>query len=69
MSYAGSDRLSRSSTFKVLLYFISCVAIIFILFINQVFVNSEMFYHKQLAQELSNEVALFERMVKKGHIN
>ncbi|PSW72257.1 two-component sensor histidine kinase [Photobacterium sp. GB-50] len=69
MSYAGSDRLSRSSILKVLLYFICCVAIIFILFINQVYVNSETIYNKQLTKELNIEMTLFERMVQKGHIN
>ncbi|WP_318441066.1 sensor histidine kinase [Photobacterium leiognathi] len=66
MSYAGSDKLSRSSIFKVLLYFICCVSLMFILFINQVFVSSESFYQNQLEQDLNNEVSLFERMLDKG---
>lgn len=67
MSYAGSENLSRSTIFKVLMYFITCVAIIFILFINQVVVSSETFYHQQLKRDLVNEANLFTMMVSKGN--
>lgn len=67
MSYAGSENLSRSTIFKVLMYFITCVAIIFILFINQVVVSSETFYHQQLKRDLVNEANLFIMMVSKGN--
>ncbi|MCD9530518.1 sensor histidine kinase [Photobacterium carnosum] len=66
MSYAGSENLSRSTIFKVLMYFITCVAFIFILFINQVVVSSETFYHQQLKRDLVNEANLFSMIVNKG---
>ncbi|MEC6831341.1 HAMP domain-containing sensor histidine kinase [Photobacterium toruni] len=66
MSYAGSESLSRSTVFKVLMYFITCVAFIFILFINQVVVSSETFYHQQLKRDLVNEANLFSMIVNKG---
>ncbi|WP_297481715.1 HAMP domain-containing sensor histidine kinase [uncultured Photobacterium sp.] len=66
MSYAGSENLSRSTIFKVLMYFITCVAFIFMLFINQVVVSSETFYHQQLKRDLVNEANLFSMIVNKG---
>ncbi|KJG62106.1 hypothetical protein UA42_06860 [Photobacterium kishitanii] len=48
------------------MYFITCVAFIFILFINQVVVSSETFYHQQLKRDLVNEANLFTMMVNKG---
>ncbi|SMY32028.1 Sensor protein CpxA [Photobacterium malacitanum] len=67
MSYAGPENLSRSTIFKVLMYFITCVAFIFILFINQVVVSSETFYHQQLKRDLVNEANLFTMMLNKGN--
>lgn len=67
MSYAGSEHVSRSTIFKILMYFITCVAFIFILFINQVVVSSETFYHQQLKRDLVNEANLFTMMVNKGN--
>ncbi len=68
MSFAGPDNLSRSSIFKVLLYFIACVAMIFMLFVHQVFVSSETFYHKQLKRELNSETSTFSMLADTGNI-
>lgn len=68
MSFAGPDNLSRSTIFKVLLYFITCVAMIFILFLHQVFVSSETFYHKQLKRELDSETSTFSMLSDAGNI-
>ncbi len=69
MSYAGSDKLSRSSIFKVLLYFICCVSLMFILFINQVFVSSERAFIQKSARatDPNNEnCRCLKRMLDKG---
>ncbi|HIF9063820.1 TPA: sensor histidine kinase [Photobacterium damselae] len=69
MFFAKTDNLASSSTYKVLLYFIACVAMIFMLFIHQVFVSSEAFYHKQLERELTSEASTFSLLVSVGDIN
>jgi len=69
MFFAKTDNLASSSTYKVLLYFIACVAMIFMLFIHQVFVSSEAFYHKQLDRELTSEASTFSLLVSVGDIN
>ncbi|BBC41963.1 hypothetical protein PDPE_1-02804 [Photobacterium damselae subsp. piscicida] len=69
MFFVKTDNLASSSTYKVLLYFIACVAMIFMLFIHQVFVSSEAFYHKQLERELTSEASTFSLLVSVGDIN
>lgn len=66
MSCAGANRFFYSTIFKILLYFISCIGLIYILFINQVFVSSEAFYRQQLAQDLEHEVVWFKRLIEQG---
>lgn len=63
MSSVSRDLLYRSSVFKVLLYFLVCIGVIYTLLAHQVFLSSESFHRNQLERQLAAETEIFKQLV------
>ncbi|MDO6496693.1 sensor histidine kinase [Photobacterium sanguinicancri] len=63
------ELLSRSSTFKLLLYFLACIGVIYTVFVHQVYLSSDAFHRKQLDRELSQETEVFAALATQGKID
>ncbi|PSW25814.1 two-component sensor histidine kinase [Photobacterium swingsii] len=63
------EQLSRSSTFKLLLYFLACIGMIYTVFVHQVYLSSDTFHRKQLDRELSQETEIFTALAGIGNID
>ncbi|PST92565.1 sensor histidine kinase [Photobacterium jeanii] len=68
MSFANRELLSRSSTFKVLLYFLAGIGVIYTVFVHQVYLSSDAFHRKQLERELRQETDVFAALAKSGDV-
>ncbi|MGF1689758.1 sensor histidine kinase [Photobacterium kagoshimensis] len=63
------ELLSRSSTFKLLLYFLACIGLIYTIFVHQVYLSSDAFHRKQLDRELSQETEIFTALAMQGNLD
>ncbi|MDO6542424.1 sensor histidine kinase [Photobacterium sanguinicancri] len=69
MFFDNRELLSRSSTFKLLLYFLACIGVIYTVFVHQVYLSSDAFHRKQLDRELSQETEVFAALATQGKID
>ncbi|WP_104400701.1 sensor histidine kinase [Vibrio penaeicida] len=66
MSFAVDHDLTRSSVFKILLLLVISIALLYSLFVHQVFVHSESFHRQQLTKQLRDEIQEFDEANLRG---